>query len=99
MSLFERGAIYNRRADIHAPFGGQRQGGISTPKNQPFVVCFTGETGEAHGYQDGWSGGVFRYFGEGQKGDMEWVRGNAAIQSHSTDGKDLLLFNTNGVDH
>jgi hypothetical protein len=28
---FEVGRTYNRRADIHARFGGQQQGGIVTP--------------------------------------------------------------------
>jgi hypothetical protein len=33
-----------------------------------------------HGYADGWTtDGVFRYFGEGQEGDMRLAGGNRAI--------------------
>jgi hypothetical protein len=67
---------YNRRRDIHAVYGGQQQGGICTPSDHKVIFLFTGETGEQHGYGDGWTDdGVFRYFGEGQQ-----------------DGKDLLVF-------
>ena len=34
---------YNRKKDIHERFGGQQQGGISTPANHPFVFIFTGD--------------------------------------------------------
>lgn len=49
---FEKGRVYNRRADIHARFGGQQQGGIITPKDHPVVIIITGEEGLAHGYGD-----------------------------------------------
>lgn len=52
---FEVGRVYNRRSDIHTPFGGQRQGGISTPVGCPYVFLFTGESGEQYGYRDGWN--------------------------------------------
>lgn len=39
---------------------------------------------------------MYRYFGEGQKGDMTWKGGNAAIRGHTGIGKDLLLFQTVG---
>lgn len=84
-------AIY-RRTELHEQFGGQRQGGISTPASSPVVLVFTGSTGMQHGYSDGLSDGVFCYFGEGQKGDMQWLRGNAAIRDHGKNGRDLLLF-------
>jgi hypothetical protein len=51
---FELGRTYNRRDDIHARFGGQRQGGISTPSGVPYIFLFTGESGEQYGY--GWDG-------------------------------------------
>lgn len=93
MELFKRGHIYNRRQDLHDKFGGQRQGGISTPSNHPFIMLFTGETGEAHGYRDGWtSNGKFSYTGEGQYGDMIFIRGNKAIRDHAVNGKELHLF-------
>lgn len=81
-----------RRLDLHARFGGQRQGGISTPAKHPLILIFTGSAGSQHGYEDGWQDGVFCYFGEGQTGDMEFERGNRAIRGHIADGKDLLLF-------
>jgi hypothetical protein len=94
---FEVGRIYNRRRDIHARFGGQQQGGISTPARFPVIFAFTGDTGMRHGYADGWTeDGVFRYFGEGQEGDMRLAAGNRAIAEHAAAGKDLLVFQTLG---
>ncbi|WP_084794934.1 HNH endonuclease signature motif containing protein [Bradyrhizobium sp.] len=90
---FEDGKVYNRRADIHAKFGGQQQGGIITPAQHPLIIIITGEEGLTHGYHDRTRGdGVFEYFGEGQIGDMALQRGNLAIASHSAEGKSLLLF-------
>jgi 5-methylcytosine-specific restriction protein A len=94
---FEVGRVYHRRNDIHAPFGGQRQGGISTPAGVPYIFLFTGESGEQYGYRDGWNeDGVYLYTGEGQVGDMQWVRGNRAIRTHLAEGKDLLMFENLG---
>jgi 5-methylcytosine-specific restriction protein A len=68
---FEVGRTYNRRADIHAKYGGQMQSGISTPASHPLIFAFTGATGRQHGYADEWTqDGALRYFGEGQAGDM-----------------------------
>jgi 5-methylcytosine-specific restriction protein A len=39
---------------------------------------------------------VYRYFGEGQTGDMSWKGGNVAIRDHSRTSEDLLLFATLG---
>ena len=95
--MFEVGEVYNRRSDIHGPYGGQQQGGISTPSAWPFVFLFTGESGEQYGYRDGWDeNGVFLYTGEGQVGDMGFVRGNQAIRDHAVNGKDLHLFRSLG---
>jgi 5-methylcytosine-specific restriction protein A len=94
---FQRGMSYRRREEVHGKFGGQQQGGISTPRDQPFIFLFTGDEGEAYGYKDGWDpSGVFLYTGEGQEGDMEFSGGNRAIRDHAADGKDLLLFQTLG---
>jgi hypothetical protein len=38
------------------------------------------------------SDGIFLYTGEGQIGDMEFVRGNLAVRDHKCTGRDLLLF-------
>lgn len=95
--MFEIGRVYSRRSEIHGPYGGQWQGGISTPRDWPLVFLFTGENGEQYGYRDGWDdNGVFLYTGEGQEGDMEFVRGNRAIRDHALDGKDIHLFQALG---
>ena len=44
---FEIGRVYSRRRDIHAEFGGQQQGGISTPDGTRFIFLFTGEMGDS----------------------------------------------------
>jgi 5-methylcytosine-specific restriction protein A len=90
---FKEGALYHRQRDIHEVYGGQERGGIATPEGTPYVFLFTGETGGQYGYSDGWRPeGVFAYTGEGQRGNMEFIRGNRAIRDHIADGKDLLLF-------
>ncbi len=95
--MFEIGKVYNRRADIHGPFGGQQQGGISTPSKHHFIFLFTGDTGEQYGYSDGLDDdGVFIYTGEGQVGDMTFLRGNLAIRDHAANGKELHLFEALG---
>jgi 5-methylcytosine-specific restriction enzyme A len=94
---FRVGQTYSRRRDLHQQFGGQEQGGISTPANYPFIFLFTGESGNHHGYADGWTeNGIFRYFGEGQIGPMRMRAGNRAIRDHVSNGRDLLLFETIG---
>ncbi|MCL5257513.1 MAG: HNH endonuclease [Chloroflexi bacterium] len=90
--MFVKGQEYKRQ-ELHYKYGGQVQGGISTPRGQPFILLFTSEQGEQFGYKDGWSSnGAFFYTGEGQEGDMELVRGNKAIVTHADTGKDLHLF-------
>ena len=89
-----------RRRDLHDQYGGQRQGGISTPNAFPLVFVFTGSSGRVHGYEDRWAeDGVFEYFGEGQRGDMQLRGGNAAILHHTRDGEDLHLFEASGRGH
>lgn len=91
--MFEIGKTYKRRTEIHGVHGGQAQGGISTPANSPYIFLFTGEAGSAFGYSDSFRpDGSFWYTGEGQVGDMELVRGNAAIAKHHANKKKLLLF-------
>jgi len=95
-SVFVPGEIYKRR-DLHELFGGQRQGGISTPSGQPFIMLFTGDQGQQYGYQDGWSEEeVYLYTGVGKRGDMSFDRGNAAILAHAENGKDIYLFENDG---
>jgi hypothetical protein len=94
---FQIGALYNRREQIHGLLGGQRQGGISTPADSPYVILFTGEAGKQHGYHDFWDEyNVLHYYGEGQRGDMKFSGGNLAIREHLGNGKRLLLFQMMG---
>lgn len=91
--LFRVGTHYHRRQEIHAPYKGQQYGGISTPANAPYVFLFTGDAGEEFGYSDGFqTDGIYWYTGEGQVGDMQMAKGNAAILNHQAQGKALLLF-------
>jgi 5-methylcytosine-specific restriction protein A len=89
--MFQMGEAY-KRTDLHVHYGGQRQGGISTPKDHPFIFLFTGQSGDRYGYRDEWEDGVFHYTGEGQAGDMQFKAGNKAIRDHSKNGKALYLF-------
>lgn len=97
---FEVGALYSRRQDIHLRYGGQTQGGISTPPDSPVVILFTGEAGTQHGYMDHWEEedgeNILHYYGEGQKGDMKNARGNRAILQHLQNNKRLLIFQSMG---
>ena len=86
---------YWKRTDIHALLGGQEQGGISTPSKKPYIIIFSSPRGEEFGYEDGWNvDGFYHYTGEGQVGDMRWVRGNRSIRDHAQDRKILLVFET-----
>lgn len=94
---FDVGQVYNRRCDIHQKYGGQRQGGMSTPRDHPVIFLFTGDGGIEHGYQDRYRpDGVFEYTGEGQRGDMAFVRANRALRDHQFDGKRVYLFEAIG---
>lgn len=97
---YEVGALYNRQLEIHGRYGGQTQGGISTPAQSPFVILFTGAAGPQHGYLDHWEdeGGenILHYYGEGQEGDMQDTRGNLAIRQHLQNNKRLLIFQSMG---
>jgi len=91
--LFVKGQIYHRRKDIHGIYGGQQQGGISTPTNHPMVMIFSGDNGSEFGYKDGWTTeGIFQYTGEGQIGDMQLIKGNRAILEHEANGKSIYFF-------
>lgn len=89
------GSTYRRR-DLHDEFGGQTQGGISTPAEHPLIFIFTGEEGEQYGYEDRFQEGVFLYTGEGQVGDMTMDRGNRAIRDHAQNGKTIHIFSSRG---
>jgi 5-methylcytosine-specific restriction enzyme A len=85
--------IYNRRADIHALFGGNPQSGISPSLKTPFIFIFSGKQGKAHGYEDRWDNSdVYSYTGAGQEGDMKFTSGNLALKDHVRNGKRVFLF-------
>jgi 5-methylcytosine-specific restriction protein A len=95
--MFIAGERYRRR-DLHEKYGGEQQGGISTPSRAPLIMLITGEAGEQHGYVDGpQPDGAFWYTGEGQVGDMAMVRGNRAVAEHRQLGKALHLFDDEGA--
>lgn len=85
--------VYHRRRDIHAHYGGNWQGGICPSRSYPFIFIFSGKSGQAHGYEDGWDNpNIFSYTGEGQLGDMQFTRGNLALRDHLLNGKRVFLF-------
>jgi hypothetical protein len=83
-----------KRRLLHDRYGGQRQGGISTPAGSPNILLFTSDSGRSYGYNfDGsHSDGTFHYTGEGQEGDQKLRAGNAAILNHRETGRTLRLF-------
>lgn len=82
-----------RRKDIHARFDGNAQSGISSSAKFPYIFIFSGHQGKQHGYKDGWDNPkVYSYTGEGQIGDMKFVRGNLALRDHKENGKRVFLF-------
>ena len=99
--VFDIGKTYQRREQIHLPYGGSWQSGISASNVSNAIFLFTGESGEQYGYKDEFvldeSGAqVFMYTGEGQSGDMTLTRGNLAVSEHSKLGRALHLFQNLG---
>jgi hypothetical protein len=89
-----------RRTDLHAQFGGRRQGGIS-PSRAGYVFVVTAPSlGEAYGYiYDGRADdGFFHYTGEGQLGDQQMAQGNRAIRNHEAENRELHLFEAHGTE-
>jgi len=86
-----------KRSSLHDQFGGNRQGGISPSAKFPFIFIFSGKSGAQFGYKDGWDNkNVFSYTGEGQEGDMQFVKGNLALREHKERGKRVFLFESDG---
>jgi 5-methylcytosine-specific restriction protein A len=82
-----------KRSEIHDQFGGNRQSGICPSLKFPFIFIFSGKSGHQHGYKDGWDNPkVFSYTGEGQVGDMKFIKGNLALRDHVQSGKRVFLF-------
>ena len=90
--IFIYGTEY-KRSLIHDLYGGSRQSGIAPSASHPFIFIFSGSTGHRYGYTDRWDNeDVFSYTGEGQVGDMEFIRGNLALKDHIKSGKRVFLF-------
>ena len=89
-----------KRSKLHDQYGGNRQGGICPSANFPYIFIFSGTKGEQYGYKDGWDNtNVFSYTGEGQIGDMKFIRGNLALRDHVNNGKRVFLFKNEYVGH
>lgn len=89
-----------RRRSVHDAYGGQRQGGISTPRDSQHILVFTNpKAGEKFGYAD-FEGlredGSYAYTGEGQNGHQQFKGGNSAIRDAAQNGKTIRLFRTSG---
>jgi len=91
------GKTYIRKS-LHEAYGGQSQYGISTPRRYNSIFIFAMPGGKKHGYHDGWNQNktLYSYTGEGQIGDMVFLKGNKAILNHIEDKKDLYLFEDEG---
>jgi hypothetical protein len=87
-----------KRAELHARFGGRRQGSISSSAYTPNVFIFSHPSSEKpHGYIDSWrQDGCFHYTGEGQRGDQRMIGGNAAILNARQAGNALRVFKVTG---
>jgi 5-methylcytosine-specific restriction enzyme A len=95
-SPFIPNQVYKRKL-IHDEYGGNRQNGISTSAINPFIFIFSGKSGEQYGYEDGWDNkNIFCYTGEGQEGDMQFVKGNLALRDHKEREKRVFLFESDG---
>jgi hypothetical protein len=78
------------RLDIHRFFGGNPRAGICPTASGVVLIFSDPPSGTRYGYDqnDEVVSGVYRYTGEGQVGDQQFVRGNRALVS----GKKMLLF-------
>jgi predicted restriction endonuclease len=86
-----------KRSSIHDEYGGNRQGGISPSAKVPYIFIFSGKSGAQYGYRDGWdNNNIFTYTGEGQEGDMQFIKGNLALKEHLNRGKRVFLFEIEG---
>jgi hypothetical protein len=89
--------LYNRRADIHAVYGGNWQSGICPSSVYPYIFIFSGKSGAQYGYRDGWDNkNIYSYTGEGQEGDMKFTNGNLRLREHKEQGKRVFLFESQG---
>jgi 5-methylcytosine-specific restriction enzyme A len=91
--MFDIDKVYHRRTELHDVYGGNRQSGIASCGEHPYIFLFSAPAGREFGYKDGWlSNEEYVYTGEGQFGNMEFLRGNRAVRDHVKNGKQLHLF-------
>jgi 5-methylcytosine-specific restriction protein A len=96
LSPFIPNQLY-KRSLIHDEYGGNRQGGISPSAKVPYIFIFSGKSGAQYGYRDGWDNhNIFSYTGEGQVGDMQFIKGNLALKEHLNRAKRVFLFEIEG---
>jgi 5-methylcytosine-specific restriction protein A len=91
---FEVGMSYDREEILNFLGSKQPMSGITYgSKNPEFLAVFTGgRFGKRAGYTDGWDAdGIFRYCGQGSKGDQRLQGANAILARH--DGA-VLVFET-----
>lgn len=82
-----------RRRELNDRFGGNRMSGIVVSPREPVILLFHTKEPAQQFYQDGFDDdGIYWYSGEGTRGDMNWTHANEAVRNHSTDGKDIFLF-------
>jgi hypothetical protein len=89
-----------RRRAVHAAYGGQQQGGISTPRRLRDILVFTDPIGGARYGYERFEGlredGSYSYTGEGQHGHQAFVRGNLALRDAAKNVRTIRLFTTRG---
>lgn len=89
---FEIGQWY-RRGGLHDTYKGNRQKGISSPKDHPIIFVFTGKPGERFGYEDEFlDDDRLRYTGVGMEGDQKMAGMNAKLKNHKESGDAVHVF-------
>jgi hypothetical protein len=87
-----------KRTEVQTRFGGQKQGGIATPKDAPNILIFSDPSeGAKYGYSvhEGLrEDGSFAYTGQGQLGNQKMHMGNLALAQSTDLGKTIRLFLT-----
>lgn len=101
---FYIGGKYQRSA-IHAALGGRPIGGISPLPRLPVILLFAvldravGTGGAAHRGTGRWTDeDVFELWAEDDPSSTVFTKANLAVREHMTEGQDLLLFESTGVD-
>ena len=88
--FFTAGKIY-KRAVIHNHYGGNRQSEFRSLQNFPLYSFFLENLGISTGIEtNGRMKIFFSYTGEGQIGDMEFVKGNLALREHLKMGRRIF---------